>query len=132
MSTATLTAPQVKTVSSSSFVNENVPHSETKILSGIHFIINYTNANDMRVSDRELLAYVARDKKLNPKKTLKWMELDIDGEEVGIHYGYKAVPFDRIRRITGYLVGTLDRFNDAKRAEEHDRVKHGTTCSCGH
>ncbi|MDP4153397.1 MAG: anaerobic ribonucleoside triphosphate reductase [Bacillota bacterium] len=32
--------------------------------------------------------------------------------------------FERIRRITGYLVGTLDRFNDAKRAEEHDRVKH--------
>jgi anaerobic ribonucleoside-triphosphate reductase len=36
-----------------------------------------------------------------------------------------AKPFDRIRRITGYLVGTLDRFNDGKRAEEHDRVKHG-------
>lgn len=34
------------------------------------------------------------------------------------------VPFERIRRITGYLVGTLDRFNDAKRAEEADRVKH--------
>ena len=33
-------------------------------------------------------------------------------------------PFERIRRITGYLVGTLDRFNDAKRAEESDRVKH--------
>lgn len=32
--------------------------------------------------------------------------------------------FDRIRRITGYLVGTLDRFNNAKKAEEHDRVKH--------
>ncbi len=32
--------------------------------------------------------------------------------------------FERIRRITGYLVGTLDRFNNAKRAEEHDRVKH--------
>ncbi len=32
--------------------------------------------------------------------------------------------FERIRRITGYLVGTLDRFNDGKRAEEHDRVKH--------
>lgn len=37
----------------------------------------------------------------------------------------KGVKFERIRRITGYLVGTLDRFNDAKRAEEHDRVKHG-------
>ena len=34
--------------------------------------------------------------------------------------------FERIRRITGYLVGTLDRFNNAKRAEERDRVKHGT------
>lgn len=34
------------------------------------------------------------------------------------------IKFDRIRRITGYLVGTLDRFNDAKKAEERDRVKH--------
>lgn len=36
----------------------------------------------------------------------------------------KGVGFNRIRRITGYLVGTLDRFNSGKRAEEHDRVKH--------
>lgn len=36
----------------------------------------------------------------------------------------KGMKFERIRRITGYLVGTLDRFNDAKRAEEADRVKH--------
>ena len=35
------------------------------------------------------------------------------------------IPFERIRRITGYLVGTLDRFNNAKRAEERDRIKHG-------
>jgi len=35
------------------------------------------------------------------------------------------VKFERIRRITGYLVGTTDRFNNAKRAEERDRVKHG-------
>lgn len=34
------------------------------------------------------------------------------------------VKFDRIRRITGYLVGTTDRFNNAKRSEERDRVKH--------
>ena len=37
----------------------------------------------------------------------------------------KDVPFERIRRITGYLVGSLEHFNDAKRAEERDRVKHG-------
>lgn len=34
------------------------------------------------------------------------------------------VHFERIRRVTGYLIGTLDRFNDYKRAEERDRVKH--------
>lgn len=37
----------------------------------------------------------------------------------------EGIGFDRIRRITGYLVGTLDRFNNAKRAEERDRVRHG-------
>lgn len=37
----------------------------------------------------------------------------------------KGVGFERIRRITGYLVGTTDRFNNAKREEEKDRVKHG-------
>ena len=36
----------------------------------------------------------------------------------------EGVGFERVRRITGYLVGTLDRWNDAKKAEEKDRVKH--------
>ena len=36
----------------------------------------------------------------------------------------EGVGFERIRRITGYLVGTVDRFNNGKRAEEKDRVKH--------
>ena len=36
----------------------------------------------------------------------------------------QGVPFERIRRITGYLVGTMEKWNNAKRAEEHDRVKH--------
>lgn len=37
----------------------------------------------------------------------------------------KDVGIERIRRITGYLVGTMDKWNDAKKAEERDRVKHG-------
>ena len=37
----------------------------------------------------------------------------------------EGVGFQRIRRITGYLVGTIDRFNNAKKAEVKDRVKHG-------
>lgn len=39
----------------------------------------------------------------------------------------QGVGFERIRRITGYLVGTMNRWNDAKKAEEKDRVKHSTT-----
>ena len=39
-------------------------------------------------------------------------------------YG-EGIGFERIRRLTGYLVGTVDRFNNAKRAEVNDRVKHG-------
>ena len=48
----------------------------------------------------------------------------LDEDEIEI-IGDEFVPFERIRRVTGYLVGTLDRFNNAKRAEERDRVKHG-------
>lgn len=47
-------------------------------------------------------------------------------DEYGITPVFERVPFQRIRRITGYLVGDLGRFNDAKRAEVEDRVKHGT------
>lgn len=42
-----------------------------------------------------------------------------------------GVPFERIRRITGYLVGTLDKWNNAKRAEERDRVKHEVDSNFG-
>ena len=45
-------------------------------------------------------------------------------ERDGKNYIGEGVKFERIRRITGYLVGTVDRFNKAKRAEVADRVKH--------
>ena len=48
------------------------------------------------------------------------MTVKSENEKLG-----QGVGFERIRRITGYLVGTLDRFNNAKRAEESERVKHG-------
>ena len=44
--------------------------------------------------------------------------------QCGRHESDDGVGFERIRRITGYLVGTVERFNNGKRAEEHDRVKH--------
>ena len=60
-------------------------------------------------------------------KNLKYARLTknfINGNYVDVKYNYDTVPFERIRRITGYLVGTLDRFNDAKKAEESQRIKH--------
>lgn len=47
------------------------------------------------------------------------MENNITNQTAG-----EGIGFERIRRITGYLVGTMDKWNDAKKAEEHDRVKH--------
>lgn len=50
-------------------------------------------------------------------------QIDLDGREKMVGEG---VHFERIRRITGYLVGTMNRWNNAKRAEERDRVKHAS------
>ena len=57
--------------------------------------------------------------------------LSEDGSEIVMECHCKQKGFDRIRRITGYLVGAMDKWNDAKRAEEHDRVKHCSCESCG-
>jgi ribonucleoside-triphosphate reductase len=51
--------------------------------------------------------------------------------QCGRHDGDDGYDFERLRRITGYLVGTLSRWNDAKKAEEHDRVKHGVSGETG-
>ena len=49
-----------------------------------------------------------------------------DDGKVDVKYLLRGQKFERIRRITGYLVGTIDRWNDAKKSEERDRVKHDT------
>ena len=63
-------------------------------------------------------------KSKHPDKEIDTITVTIDGDYLDVNYTYVEVPFERIRRITGYLVGTLDRFNNAKRAEVEDRVKH--------
>lgn len=77
------------------------------------------------ISEEEKNNYVRYLEDKFPDKTLSSLEIGLDGEYVNLNYKFEDVPFERIRRVTGYLTGTLDRWNDAKRAEEHDRVKHG-------
>lgn len=71
----------------------------------------------------EIDAYIERARQKYGREPLQ-MDIRVDGDEVELTYDFSDVPFQRIRRITGYLVGTLDRFNNAKRAEVRDRVKH--------
>lgn len=59
------------------------------------------------------------ERKVNTTPMREFNHLPVIGGKVG-----HGVKFERIRRITGYLVGTVDRFNDAKRAEVRDRVAH--------
>lgn len=61
-------------------------------------------------------------KKYNRK--LESVDIKLDGDYVDLNYKFEHLPFERIRRITGYLVGTMDNWNDAKTSEEKDRVKH--------
>lgn len=58
------------------------------------------------------------------KDPIEKIILLIDGDFVNIKTIFKPTKFERIRRITGYLVGTLDRFNNGKLAEVKDRVPH--------
>ncbi|MEG0829458.1 MAG: anaerobic ribonucleoside-triphosphate reductase [Anaerovoracaceae bacterium] len=71
----------------------------------------------------EAQAYVSYLQEKHNRK-LESLDIHIDGEYVDLNYKFSPVSFQRIRRITGYLVGTMDNWNDAKSAEEKDRVKH--------
>lgn len=83
------------------------------------------NVKNGKLTEAEIEAYIARAHELYPGKAIDSIDLSLDGDYVDVDYHFAAIPFQRIRRITGYLVGTLDRFNDAKRSEVEDRVKHG-------
>ena len=76
------------------------------------------------IDQQELNAYLARASEKYPHGTVQSMDIHVDGEYVDLTYHLASQPFSRIRRITGYLVGDMSHWNDAKAAEEHDRVKH--------
>ncbi len=77
-----------------------------------------------KISQQEIDAYMDYGMKKYPDRTIREMTVTLNGDYADLKFEFADVPFERVRRITGYLVGTLDRFNNGKRAEEHDRVKH--------
>ena len=82
------------------------------------------NVTGGTISQQEKEAYIARANSKYAIGTVQALDIHVDGDYVDLHYQLAPRPFSRIRRITGYLVGTMDRWNNAKQAEEKDRVKH--------
>lgn len=90
--------------------------------------VTLKNGNITDISEEEKNAYVKYIREKYPNDIIDEIIIDFDEEGyANIETHKHSIPFNRIRRITGYLVGTLERFNNGKRAEEHDRVKHGVT-----
>ena len=79
------------------------------------------------MSQQEINCYVAHLREEHPGRSFESIDIKLDGDYVDLSYRLAPVSFERIRRITGYMVGTMDKWNDAKKAEERDRVKHGLT-----
>ncbi len=80
--------------------------------------------SNIEMSDKEKLAYRKKIEDDNPGYTVTYLDINVRGDDVELTAILSAVKFQRIRRITGYLVGDLSRFNNAKRKEVGDRVKH--------
>jgi len=84
--------------------------------------VNFVGIDDAtRDEAANYVAYV-RGRVSEPVKTIS-VNLCDDGL-VDVNYTARGEKFERIRRITGYLTGDLNSWNNAKRSEEHDRVKH--------
>ena len=83
-----------------------------------------TDIVEMSAKEHDAYVNMVMDK-AGKKEVLAIAVLKTDDDCVDIHYVCAETQnFERIRRITGYLVGTTDRWNNAKRAELNDRVKH--------
>ena len=82
------------------------------------------NNQQIELSEKEKQAYIDYVQKKNPNTEIEWINIIVDDEYVNLKYKVNPVPFDRIRRITGYLTGNTNTWNDAKKDELKDRVLH--------
>lgn len=86
-----------------------------------------------KISDEEKEAYAKTIQEKYPDREIESITITVDGDYVDCKTHFVPDrPFDRIRRITGYLVPNLKKWNDGKRAEEHDRVKHSISTITSH
>lgn len=77
-----------------------------------------------KLSQKEIERYIEHVRSKTHGATLDRLDILVDGKFVELMWHCTPQKFERIRRITGYLVGDMQRWNDAKTAEEKERVKH--------
>ena len=83
----------------------------------------YENGLEIDIDQKEKQGYIDYVKGKNPKKIIKYIKVTLDGDFANLEYEVEEEPFDRIRRITGYL-SEVRQFNNGKKGELRDRVKH--------
>ena len=88
--------------------------------------ISLKNGDISTVPQEEINAYKKYITEKYPDEIIDEIILEFVGEDVKIETHKHSKPFNRIRRITGYLVPSMSKWNNGKLAEEKDRVKHGT------
>ena len=93
----------------------------TTVYDGVE--VSFVGINDVTEYEPENYVNYVRSRTTDPIKSINVIQCE-DGK-VDVNYELEGEKFERIRRITGYLTGSLNSWNDSKQAEEHDRVKHG-------
>ena len=99
------------------YINFEVYKEMEKVIDNVNVKAN------KKLSDNEIKNYIHKVMKLD-KGILTTLDISIDNDNAELEYTFHNQHIYRIRRITGYLTGTVDCWNNAKKAELRDRVKH--------
>lgn len=89
--------------------------------------VSLKNGDISTIPQEEVNEYIKYVKEKYPDEIIDEIILEFEGEDVKIETHKHSTPFVRLRRITGYLTNSLERWNNGKRAEERDRVKHSVS-----
>lgn len=89
--------------------------------------VSLKNGDISTIPQEEVNEYIKYIKEKYPDEIIDEIILEFEGEDVKIETHKHSTPFVRLRRITGYLTNSLERWNNGKRAEERDRVKHSVS-----
>lgn len=84
----------------------------------------FVEVTNGEMKEDEIREYIRLFNIKHKDKKLESLSIELDGDYMNVRYRLKPEKFIRLRRITGYLTSSIETWNNAKQAEERDRVKH--------